>query len=200
MSNIFESTDSSVVTCNLVATTETIEKHFPGATQRLRHPELGIASADFQVDTSRCKSKFGAWLARNIATTRFDDDASWLSVELNRTEADLYFAELARFVEGLSASPICSEAQLTQAFARIESKLDYLKRLFAMCGNSLFEFRTIRYEWPVLGSRAAEHIDDPAAYFDMCARRIRALNPRRVRAMLTGSEPPESFGVCRGAT
>ena len=91
----------------------------------MRHPETGIMSADFEVDTSRC-TKFGA-----------------------------------------------------------------------MHGEPFFKRRVIRYEWPVLGSHAAERIDDPAAYFDLCARRIRVLNPRRVRAMVTGAEPPESFGVCR---
>jgi hypothetical protein len=185
--------ENNIVTCNLVATLGTIEKFFPGASQRLRHPELGIISADFQVDTSRCKSKFGAWLAKNISTTRHDDDGSWLSIQLNRTEADFHLAELAKELTALS---VRNEAQFGEAVARLESKLDYLKRLVAMHGEAFFERRVIRYEWPVLGSRAAEHIDDPAAYFDLCARRIRALNPRRVRAMATGAEPPESFGVC----
>lgn len=193
MSEIFTATNP-IVTCNLVATAETLEKFFPGASQRLRHPELGIASADFQVDTSRCKSKFGAWLAQNIFTTRHDDDGSWLSIELNRTEADFHLAELAK---ELSAISVRNEVQFGQAVARFESKLDYLKRLIAVHGDEFFRRRVIRYEWPVLGSRAAEHIDDPAAYFDLCARRIRALSPRRVRAMVTGAEPPESFGVCR---
>ena len=60
-------------------------------------------------------------------------------------------------------------------------------------GDDLFKRRTFVYDWPVLGSRAADHITDTSDYFDFVARKIRIVHP--VKVSFLGESPPESLQV-----
>ena len=183
---------ADLVHCDLVATVETLAEHFPGRVNLDAYHEGGIMSATFSFSPSECKSKFGAWLARNIRTTRRDDDLSVLNIELNTTHMEMWVQDLAKSMNSVRMK---SDADFERELAKIEGQLQNLRSIKEMHGPDVFKYRTIAFEWPVLGSRAAEHIKDPAAYFDLCARRIRQMRPRRVWVMATKAQPPASLQV-----
>lgn len=178
-------------TVSLVATTEAIERHFPGSRKPSSNCRPGIMSARFPVDPEKCTSKFGKWLAERITTTRFDDDRATLRVTLRLTEEDLHIREMA---QRMTSSSVRSEADAESLHQMLERWIERRRSSIKCYGEHAFAPRTIHYEWPVYGSAKAEHLDTVEAYFDLCTKRIRALKPARVR-LWNGEEPPEALQV-----
>ena len=178
--------------CNFVATEALIQKRFPGS--RRPHPAMkpGIISADFEVIPSDCTTAFGRWLAERVTTTRRDDDLSILSLTLKPTEMDIALLDLTRRV---TATSIRNQNDFERLLKQLEVWSLEKKAFADAYGDHIFQQRTVAFEWPVLGSRAAEGIESPAAYFDLCAARIRGLKPARVCLRFTGEEPPESLQI-----
>jgi hypothetical protein len=180
-------------TCSLVATTELVEKMNPTATVRnTPHSKPGIMSAPFSVNPADCKTTFGRWLAERVRTTRRDDDMSRLSITLRKTEAEI---ALQAFAESLTGLSVRDADHMAAALRKIEAWVAQQRQTAQAYEDHLFTHRIVHFDWPVLGSRAAESIEDPAKYFDLCAARIRALRPQAVR-LWDGQEPPESLQVC----
>lgn len=178
--------------CDFVVTDELAQKY---ATLRPdhNHPRFkpGIATIDLAVDPQKCETKFGRWLAERISTTRRDDDASILRLTLPRTEADI---SLAAFCERLKAHSIRDASDHEAVMQQVERWIGEQRKVRAAYGDMLFSPRTIHFEWPVLGSRAAEGIDRPEAYFDLCGRQIRWNKPTKVLDW-QGNEPPASLQI-----
>jgi len=179
-----------VITRTMVATDALLQKTHGEA----RHSAAGvpgIKSAEFTFDVSECKTVFGRWLAENILTTRRDDDLSILWVKLRQTEADISLADIT---EKMRRNSVRSPSDLEAVIKLFNAWSQGQKQFVEVYGEAMFQQRSIAFEWPVLGSRAAENIESPAAYFDLCAARIRAFKPVSVRTG-GGEEPPASFGV-----
>lgn len=179
-------------TCNFVATEELLQKQSPGS--RRPHPSMkpGVMSANFQVNPAECKTAFGRWLAERISTTRRDDDMSILNLTTRQTEIDIAVADMAKRV---TSNSIKNQADFDRLLAQLGSWISEKQAVATAYGDHLFQHRTVEFEWPVLGSRAAEGVESPEAYFDLCAARIRAMKPSKVAVRWTGEEPPKSFQI-----
>jgi hypothetical protein len=189
-----ETTATTIAACNLVATGALAAKLFPEATARnSAHGKPGIVSCDVSFDPSDCSTKFGRWLAEHVPTTRRDDDMSRVMITLASTEAEI---ALAAFADSLKSMPIHNADTMEVALKKIEAWAATQRKVAAGYGDHLYTRRTIEFEWPVLGSRSAEGIESAAAYFDLCAVRIRAMKPMKVR-LWNGQEPPVELQVCR---
>lgn len=179
-----------VITRNMVATEALLQKTH-GSTVVRAGAVPGIQSADFKFDVSECKSGFGRWLAEHVWTTRRDDDLSTLFVTLRQTEMDISLAGVMEAMRKISVRNADDLERVSKLFTNWHQEQRGYAGAYA---GEVFRPRSVVFEWPVLGSRAAEHIESPAAYFDLCAARIRALKPLKVRTW-EGKEPPESLGV-----
>lgn len=150
----------------------------------------GAASAPFPIDPDRCTSALGAWLAREISTTRFDDDASRCCLVLPSTEAGLHLAEMG---ERLSRLKDIGPAAFSGLLAELARWIRDQRKRLDIYGDAMFRLRTVDYRWPVYGSSAAEGADTPEQYFDFCARAIRKTGGVVIWAGLRQSRPPESL-------
>lgn len=187
-------TTTTTAACNLVATNALAGKLFPEATVRnSAHGKLGVVSCDVPLSPSDCSTRFGRWLAERVPTTRRDDDMSRVVITLASTEAEI---ALAAFADSLKSVQIHNADDLGSALKGMEAWAESQRKVAAAYGDHLYTRRTIEFEWPVLGSRAAEGIESAAAYFDLCAARIRAMRPVKVR-LWDGQEPPVELQVCR---
>ena len=179
-------------TVSLVATPDAIRKYFPDARDPRPLAKQGIMSADFPLNPSACRSKFGRWLAERVATTRFDDDLSVLSVHLPHTEEDIH---VRNYAARLSVSAVRTEGDVKALHAQMLAWIEERRKVIAAYGDSCFRHRTVPFQWPVYGSAACREAETPEQYFDLCARMIRQMNPSLVRLFSSGETPPESFGV-----
>jgi hypothetical protein len=183
-------TASPTRTCNLVATHELLSTAFPD----LRPARTTVASADFSVDPALCKTKFGAWLAEHVPTTRFDDDWSRISITLRVTEEALHWRAMG---ERLQRTNPGNALDLEAVAQEVESFIAKRRKVFAMHGDAIFQRREFDYDWPVLGSARCP-VTTAEEFFDHCAKHIRSMKPVDVRAW-DGARPPESLQVCEGA-
>jgi hypothetical protein len=180
--------------CSFVATLDLIRKLNPDREIQNRHHNSvpGIMSCDIVVHPEQCKTAFGRWLAERVWTTRRDDDLSRVRVTLGKTEAEI---AMCSFATELQSQRIRDSIEFSLVLKRMEGWATYQRNIQGAYGDHLYAYRTIDFEWPVLGSRAAEGIEEPAAFFDLCAARIRAMKPRAVRVH-DGQQPPVSLQVC----
>jgi hypothetical protein len=172
----------------LVATDATIEAAFGPAPTHTEHGTPGIRSARFEVDTDLPRSRLGKWLAERLLTTRRDDDQSALSITLHVTEEALHVREMAK---KLSTQNPQSTADAERIFGSLETWIEQRRSSIKAYGDTSFAQRTIAFDWPVLGSLAAEKVQDPNEYLNICASRIRALKP--VSARLASETIPDGF-------
>lgn len=178
-----------IATVNLVATKERLLADFPADAERI-NARPGVMSADYRVDTERC-TKLGGWLAEHIGTTRFDDDASQLTLMVPATEFGLVVGELG---QSLARDTKISNLQSAErVFGRLEAWIHQQRGVLDMYGDSLFSRRVFEFQWPVFGSRKAGDAETPETYFDACARQIRQMGAVIVRAGLSGERPPLSL-------
>jgi len=175
----------------MVATYETIQRLTKQA--RPPHPLCvpGIMSAPFRFNPADCKSAFGRWLAEHISTTRRDDDLSRISLTLRHTEIDLKVQELTK---KMTAHSIRSEADFNSMLSMLEKWSHEQRAMLHAYESHFFQHRVIEFDWPVLGSKAAEGIEDPAAFFDLCGAKIRRLSPIGVK-IWNGDSPPATLRV-----
>ena len=176
-------------TVNLVATADAIEHHFSATLKG--QPFSGIMSADFPINPGGCETKLGAWLAANIYTTRFDDDASICRILLPSTEMGLTFKA---FGESLAKkTEFQSLEDVDNAFQRMQSWIDEKRKVLKVYGAAGNSYRTIVYPWPVFGSRAANHLLTTEGYFDFCAAQMRATGGVILSAGLSRAPLPASL-------
>ena len=159
---------------NLVATDALLEKKFGELPAHRVNAVPGIRSAPFDFDPAQCRSSLSRWLAENIKTTRFDDDLSILHIQLQQTEEGLHFRALGEKL--LKANPT-SETQSIELLSSLEKWIETRKKYHAAYGDACFEKRTVQFAWPVIGSHAVGGVEEPAAYFDLCAAQIKAMSP-----------------------
>lgn len=164
-------------------------KHSPGWTPP------GPISADFLVDPSACRTKFGCWLAETVSTTRFDDDFSLLHLTMRATEEDLHVREAFKNLGGRS---LRSVRDFERFQTQVVTWLDKRRGVVRMYGECCFQPRVIKFQWPVFGGAHASQAATPEEYFDLCAAHIRALMPTRVKHCASEAEPPASLRVDGG--
>ena len=160
---------------NLMATEAMVRRHHPDFRGVRPGCAPGICSADFRVDLSQCRTALGRYLADKIATTRREDDASRVRVQLPENAAGHYLCAIG---ERMSRSRNLTAAGLARGIEEARAQLAELEAVHAMHGEGLFWPRVVDYEWPVFGSIAggrASGVDTAEAYFDLCARAIRSL-------------------------
>lgn len=178
-------------TVNLVATPEFIRQFHPEARDPRPNAKPGIMSAPFPIVPETCRTALGRWLAENIITTRFDDDASSCAVLLPATEMGLHVRECGERLMRAQALPNAAEAE--ELFQRLEAWIAQQRKVIAGCGRLAFQYRVIQFQWPVCGSAAADGAKTPEDYFDVCARLIRTTGGVIVRAGLEGAALPEGL-------
>lgn len=179
--------------CNFVVTQALYEKlsgkkYLPATP----YSKPGILSYRISFSLDDCKTEFGRWLAERILTTRRDDDLSILSITLKKTEMDISFA---CFADKFKLTSLKQESNLTDLEHAFQNWIAEQKQWMACYGDLVFSNRVIEFDWPVLGSRAADGIENPARYFDFCAGKIRHLKPAAIRTRM-GEAPPDSFQIC----
>ena len=178
-------------TIEMVATDAVIDAQFRDNCPSYPQRRPGIRSAEFAVDPGSCGTKFGRWLCERVSTTRRDDDLSRLIITLPGTEEDQHVKQMAMH---LTSTHIRSAEEAERLFLDMTAWIERRRKFHAAYGESCFKARVVAFEWPVLGSAAAEKTEDPAVFFDLCAARIREMRPKRVR-LWDGAEPPPSLNV-----
>ena len=144
-----------------------------------------IIFKDFEVDSSKCVSKLGAWLAEHVLTTRRDDDASLVSIVLPVTNAGALITNLGKAISKESYSGggrnypsfpgylLTDKSDLERAIKNIRAELDFIEQQSRLFENAEFTVKTSFYQWPVFGSAAAgwsEGVNTPEKFFDYCAK------------------------------
>ena len=136
-----------------------------------------VRSFDFAFEPAQCSNRLAKWLAENIPSTRADDDRSTVWVRLPVTIEATHFRELGKKLS------LVNPTSLAQVQAIIDDMCAWAigrQSAYESGSTDLFSDNFIQFEWPELGSPAANRVVDPAEYFDLCARRIRALHPKSV--------------------
>lgn len=183
-----------IMAVHMVCTLELIRKLNPGQNVvNTPHGRPGIMAMTVDIDPSKFTSKFGLWLSESISTTSRDDDLSNVWITHRTTQWD---AHVAQFAERLKATRPIDMASVETVLTGIETWAQDQRPLVSMWGESLLSQQRELFAWPVLGSRAADGIEEPEPYFDMCAGRIRAMRPLAVTNW-RGENVPESLQVCR---
>lgn len=178
-------------TVNLVATSEQIESYFPGARKPFPAAKPGIMSADFPIRPEKCSTELGRWLARVIATTRFDDDASACKILLPATEQGLRFRELGENL--LREKEIRSVEDAECQLARLEAWITEQRKLLGAYGQHACAYRVIQFQWPVFGSERVKDAGSAEAYFDACAGLIRATEGVILHAGISATPLPDGL-------
>lgn len=183
-------------TIKLVASVSRIVKDFPEDANRAFHG--AVASCTYPVDRSRLNGKLAIFLADHIGTTRFDDDASRLSIFTGRTVAD---DMIRRGVSGHFKGTLMAVHEISPRHGSLEA---HAKALEAQAEALLRKADTIRshaaahgqheephiesYQWPVF----TEKYEDAADYINQCSGHIRSLGiPFDVG--LERATPPDSL-------
>lgn len=151
----------------------------------------GPNSLNYEVEPERCTTQLGAWLATHIDSTRFEDGGSRCSVVLPCTEEGLRVLDLANKLPAYKQIQSPSEAE--ELYTMLEGWIEERRGKLEMYGDDLFGFRVIEFEWPVFGSKAADQVKTPEAYFDCCAKQIRDLGGVILKAGVNSTELPESI-------
>lgn len=173
-------------TVNLVATSETIKRYFPDAQSK-----SGVMSASFPISPGNCRTALSRWLAENVLSTRFDDDASACSIVHPATEQGLHVRDLGKRL--MECSQVRSADEAERIFADIEAWVSRQRHLIQVYGKHPFQLRVTRFQWPVFGAAAAEGAQTPEAFFDVCAGQIRATGGAIVSVGMSGVRPPQSL-------
>lgn len=157
----------------LVATDAVMLKCFPAYAFK-----PGVKSGYFPVDTKRCRTKAGEWLASKIVTTNFNDDLSLLFFQSAFTNADLKFKAI---FDQVQASRVDSFAALEHAKQALKQGLADITLQAQHYSDLEFDYRWTKFEWPVFGSARAGKVETAEAYFDVCGNILARLAPRAVK-------------------
>ncbi|HAT31032.1 MAG TPA: hypothetical protein DCW29_09340 [Janthinobacterium sp.] len=160
-------------TVSLVATPERLKADFPKLYRALSpNATPGPQSGMYEVDPLACATALGRWLAGSVGSTHADAAESLCNILLPQTEEGVHVRELAERL--MLRQAIANEEQAEALYADIEAWIAARRGAAKIVGSYAFRHRVIRFQWPVFGAAAAEGAASPAAYFEVCAKQIRA--------------------------
>lgn len=176
----------------LVCTPEIASRYYPEA----RAPYTrSILAPHFPITPENCATKLGRMLAEHISTTLRDDDASRCTLIMPVTEIGVHFTEMGKKL--MTEKLIINETSAEGFFQLMEQFIADRRGEIAMYGDHVFHLRTMQFEWPVFGSKAAADAETPEAFFDLCGRQIRQLGGMILRLGLTATADDLPEGIMR---
>ena len=173
-------------TVNFAVTDEIYRKLHPEEPIKRRSGRTNAHNVAIKIEPALCTTPLGRWLAAHVKSTHREDDESTLFITLPYTEEDFQLREFSYSRQGVH---LRNPDDLHVLHERIKHWMTDRQKVLRQYGEDCFSLRVIRFDWPVLGSRAANGVFLPAEYFDFCAKKIREQHPKRVMTF-DGDEPP----------
>lgn len=157
-------------------------------------PYQGVIPLTYEVDPSSCQTELGRWLASHVASTLHDDDGSDVRIILPITDAGAYLSEVGDMLKDRPL--VLSTDDLMRSIDGAVRRLEKIREMAKMHGDSIVGLRVVRYQWPVYGSRAGgwhDGVRTPSAFFDHCAKKIRESGGVILWAGLERARLPDSL-------
>lgn len=181
------SIEAKTIRVSLVITPDRALQDFPAKISKRRHSALLEASYSVSIGPGGIDpstNKFAAWLASEIATTNFSDDASRLTLVRSFTNGQAYIKEM------LERTCQVAHGSFEKSLDFLEASLERQRQIVSTYGaDSLNRLVVERFDWPVYGVS----FDSPEQYFTYCAGCIRRMGAVPVAAGLSGSRPEPSL-------
>lgn len=140
-------------------------------------------------EEEKCETELGCWLAGKFITTAPDDDLSLLTIQSKLTDIEVRRDELVKRIQSLE---IKDSAGLAKIIAILQNWCHESRSIHQAYGDSIFEQSSLIFKWPDMHDAEVRTIKTKSEYFDLCARKILALNPKEIKVFYSGESPPKS--------
>lgn len=140
-------------------------------------------------EAEKCKTQLGCWLDDRFITTAPDDDLSLLTIHSKQTDIEVSRDELVKRIQSLE---IKDSSGLAKIIAILQNWCHESHSIHQAYGDSLFEQTSLIFKWPDTNDTEVRTIKTKSEYFDLCARKIIALNPKTIEAFHSRESPPDS--------
>lgn len=141
------------------------------------------------IEAEKCEAELGCWLAEKFITTAPDDDLSLLTIHSKQTDIEVRRDELVKRIQSLE---IKDSSGLAKIIAILQNWCHESHSIHQAFGDSLFEQSSLIFNWQDISDRETRTIKTKSEYFDLCARKILALNPGEIKVFHSGESPPKS--------
>lgn len=140
-------------------------------------------------EEEKCETELGCWLAGKFITTAPDDDLSLLTIQSKQTDIEVRRDELVKRIQSVE---IKDSSGLAKIIAILQNWCHESHSIHQAFGDSLFEQSSLIFKWPDMDDTEVRTIKTKSEYFDLCARKILALNPKTIEAFHSRESPPDS--------